>query len=382
MCSTAASGEARALGRYGTHIAHLLPSTRSLARLVIKLIKQAVATDENFVLIVTAEHARAVRRQLDLEGVCVAPGQLTIVDAHKLLPQVVADDDQLNADRLEAQVSQWLDEAKAAGRSGVRGFGEMVSLLHSAGRIEASERLEAFWNLQAERHPIGAHCGYVDDGPTGAELSEFLARTHEVVHRDSSRDRLIQAARELFAESYAATTTAAIARRAGSSESQMVKHFGGKEGLLLAVLESWWKDLLANAESSDDAGSAPRARLVQLMHCMIEAFRHDPDLSRVLLFEGWSARSAGQGPMISEGYRRFQELLRGILELAEEREELVPGLNLGAAREALVGATEGMARSLLISDLDLDRPGYGFADVETAMTMMVDTLMTPGARVS
>src|SRR5688572_7518797 len=49
----------------------------------------------------------------------------------------------------------------------------------------------------------------------------------------SSHDRILAAAKHLFAtRGYESSSTVAIARAAGTSESQLMKHFGSKEGLL------------------------------------------------------------------------------------------------------------------------------------------------------
>ncbi|HET9698335.1 MAG TPA: helix-turn-helix domain-containing protein, partial [Terriglobales bacterium] len=60
----------------------------------------------------------------------------------------------------------------------------------------------------------------------------------------SSHDRILAAAKRLFAsQGYEATSTMAIARLAGTSESQMMKHFGSKEGLLEAILDAGWQSM-------------------------------------------------------------------------------------------------------------------------------------------
>src|SRR3954452_14573470 len=60
----------------------------------------------------------------------------------------------------------------------------------------------------------------------------------------SSHDRILAAAKRLFAsQGYEATSTMAIARLAGTSESQMMKHFGSKEGLLEAILDQGWQSM-------------------------------------------------------------------------------------------------------------------------------------------
>src|SRR5918999_2940128 len=60
----------------------------------------------------------------------------------------------------------------------------------------------------------------------------------------SSRDRLLEAAKRLFAaQGYEQTATSAIAREAGTSESQLMRYFGGKAGLLEALFDQAWTDL-------------------------------------------------------------------------------------------------------------------------------------------
>ena len=56
-----------------------------------------------------------------------------------------------------------------------------------------------------------------------------------------SRERLLEAAKALFAErGYEASSTATICRLAGTSESQLIKHFRSKQGILEAIFEYAW----------------------------------------------------------------------------------------------------------------------------------------------
>ena len=78
---------------------------------------------------------------------------------------------------------------------------------------------------------------------------------------ESTRDRLLQAGKALFSRSgFESTHTAALAQEAGTSESQMVRYFGSKAGLLEAIFEEAWRplnsrvhDLLADAASGRTA---------------------------------------------------------------------------------------------------------------------------------
>src|SRR4051812_34773053 len=59
----------------------------------------------------------------------------------------------------------------------------------------------------------------------------------------SARDRILKTAKQLFAkQGYDHTSTVAIARAAGTSESQVMKHFGSKEGLLEEIFNAGWEE--------------------------------------------------------------------------------------------------------------------------------------------
>ncbi|TLZ28289.1 MAG: helix-turn-helix transcriptional regulator, partial [Gammaproteobacteria bacterium] len=60
----------------------------------------------------------------------------------------------------------------------------------------------------------------------------------------SSRERLLSTAKRLMAEAgYERVSTAAIAREAGTSESQLVRNFGSKAGLLETIFDESWAPL-------------------------------------------------------------------------------------------------------------------------------------------
>ena len=72
----------------------------------------------------------------------------------------------------------------------------------------------------------------------------------------SSHDRILRAAKLLFAENgYENTSTVAIARSAGTSESQLMKHFGSKQGLLIAILDLGWNGIIERIRATSTAGS-------------------------------------------------------------------------------------------------------------------------------
>src|SRR5215831_6731126 len=77
-----------------------------------------------------------------------------------------------------------------------------------------------------------------------------------------SRERILLAAKRLFARNgYENTSTIAVARDAGTSESQLMKHFGSKQGLLEAILERGWLAILERVRGIPAERSLP-ARLL------------------------------------------------------------------------------------------------------------------------
>src|SRR5712692_10950866 len=88
----------------------------------------------------------------------------------------------------------------------------------------------------------------------------------------SSRERIREAAKALFAErGYEATTTAAICRLAGTSQSQVIKHFTDKQGLLEAIFEHAWEQINPAIRLAIERVSSPGERL-RIMVDMVLSF--------------------------------------------------------------------------------------------------------------
>ncbi|AQZ70246.1 TetR family transcriptional regulator [[Actinomadura] parvosata subsp. kistnae] len=81
----------------------------------------------------------------------------------------------------------------------------------------------------------------------------------------SPREEILAAAAELFTtHGYAATTTRALAERAGIRQASLYHYFGGKEDLLAELLESTVRPSLEAVGAL--AGATPEERLWELCH--------------------------------------------------------------------------------------------------------------------
>lgn len=90
--------------------------------------------------------------------------------------------------------------------------------------------------------------------------TDSIGRESAPVQPRSSRDHILDAAAALFAEhGYAATTTRAIAERAGIRQASLYYHFAGKDEILLELLEASVRpslDFAARVEHEVDAAAA------------------------------------------------------------------------------------------------------------------------------
>jgi AcrR family transcriptional regulator len=102
---------------------------------------------------------------------------------------------------------------------------------------------------------------------------------------EATRQRLLRAALDLYTTiGFRATTTPAIAARAGVAEGTIYRHFSGKEHLLNEVYRGaqyWGVSLVREPDSEQQL--SPRDRLMEIGRRLLEAAVHDPSLTRMLL---------------------------------------------------------------------------------------------------
>jgi AcrR family transcriptional regulator len=167
----------------------------------------------------------------------------------------------------------------------------------------------------------------------------------------SSHDRILQAGRELFAgDGYENTTTSAIARKAGTSESQLIKHFGSKEGLLEAIYDQAWSRMSQGLRRVQEAPGSPADKLRALTELMIGALERDREISTLMLLEGRRIRKHGHLVLLTRGFQQVLGVVDGLLQEMHGAGMLRPDLNPQAIRSALLGAFEGLLRDQLLAE--------------------------------
>jgi AcrR family transcriptional regulator len=188
---------------------------------------------------------------------------------------------------------------------------------------------------------------------------------------EPSRDRLLLAAKTLFAKrGYEQATTAAIARAAGTSESQLMRYFGSKSGLLEAIFNDYWSALHAGIKRAAEESEHSREALVRILTLVMKAFGRDPDLAFLILFEGRRVR--GHGIALSKGFLDFYELVQGLIRKGQADGSFRPDISIEVLGSALLGCAEGMMRDRMMAG----REGKAFdeAGIYRAFESVVEAL--------
>ena len=192
---------------------------------------------------------------------------------------------------------------------------------------------------------------------------------------ESSRDRLLNSAKHLFAtRGYENTSTIAIARAAGTSESQLMKHFGSKDGLLEAIFEHGWQQMAADLEAVRRMAD-PLEKLRALLYGTMEALDRDPEMKELMLLESRRVRKQGNQILLTAGFIDFMKLMDSILRDMRSRGQLRSELKPEALRSAIIGMTEGMLRDEMLSQRMGYTSPFNSQDMRSIMTVLIPALI-------
>lgn len=189
----------------------------------------------------------------------------------------------------------------------------------------------------------------------------------------SSHDRILLSARALFSsQGYENATTSAIARMAGTSESQLIKHFGSKEGLLAAIFDQSWQRFARGLAQVLPTCETPYDKLRALIDLILDAMERDRDLRTLMLLEGRRIRKHGSMVVLTEGFLNMVATVDGLLTEMCDSGQLRPDLNVQAVRSALIGAYEGLLRDRLLADRGNYPAAYGPEDLRKVLQVVLD----------
>lgn len=200
--------------------------------------------------------------------------------------------------------------------------------------------------------------------------------TPKVSTQTSSRDRLREAAKSLFAErGYEATSTAAICRMARTSQSQLVKHFSSKQGILQAIFEDAWEQINPAVSLAIEKIASPTAKLRITIDMVLSFLAKDRELRALFLLEARRVRGDGHMVVLVPGFLEFVKTLDSVLKEMAVKGELSPRINPQAVRSAMMGAVEGLLRDQMFARRSIFPASYTDDDARTVFSVFLSACL-------
>jgi TetR/AcrR family transcriptional regulator, fatty acid metabolism regulator protein len=183
------------------------------------------------------------------------------------------------------------------------------------------------------------------------------------------RRQILDAAIRVFAhQGFHACRVSDIAREAGVAYGLVYHYFDSKDQVLNELFAERWSLLLAAIREVDERPIAPREKLDAVAGFIIDSYRHDPDLMKVIIFEVTrAANSFGRThlPEIRQAYELIAKIVRDAQEQGAFRADVDPEF----ASMWFYGAIEQLLSGWVFELI----PG-GAGDFDRARVMVVDTI--------
>jgi AcrR family transcriptional regulator len=178
----------------------------------------------------------------------------------------------------------------------------------------------------------------------------YTPEYYEFLYEKSSRNRILVTARTLFASlGYDNTSTALIARNAGTSESQLMKHFGGKAGLLETIFTEGWQKVNTRLKECFDAANDFNAKLACVPSVVAESLEKDLELKTLVLLEGHRMRDAARQNPDKSGYGQFLRMIDSIIAQGKRDGDVPERPGASLLRSAVVGMVNEAVREQVLS---------------------------------
>jgi TetR/AcrR family fatty acid metabolism transcriptional regulator len=183
------------------------------------------------------------------------------------------------------------------------------------------------------------------------------------------RRQILDAAIRVFARSgFHATRVSDIADEAGVAYGLVYHYFSSKEEVLNELFSERWSLLLAAIEEADAGGATPRAKLEAVAAFIVDSYRHDPELMKVIIVEVTrAANSFGRThlPEIRRAYDSIAKIVAEGQEAGAFRRDIDPTF----ASMSFYGAIEQLLSGWIFELI----PGSG-PDFEHAKDLVVATI--------
>jgi TetR/AcrR family fatty acid metabolism transcriptional regulator len=183
------------------------------------------------------------------------------------------------------------------------------------------------------------------------------------------RRMILDAAVRVFArQGFHTCRVSDIADEAGVAYGLVYHYFQSKDQVLDTLFLERWEVLLEAIRETDRQDIAPREKLRQIASFIVDSYRHDPELMKVIIVEVTrAANSFGQTHLakINEAYL----LIRGVVEKAQASGEFRSEIPAEFAVMAFYGAIEQVLTGWIFGLLEQGDEAY-----ERAKAHIIETI--------
>ena len=183
------------------------------------------------------------------------------------------------------------------------------------------------------------------------------------------RRAILDAAITVFAsQGFHSTRVSDIAQEAGVAYGLVYHYFDSKDQILNELFSERWSLLLEAIRQADAELASPRDKLEAAAGFIIDSYRHDPDLMKVIIVEVTrAANSFGRThlPEIREAYGQIGKIVADAQATGEFRDDVTPEF----AAMLFYGAIEQLLTGWIFEAV----PGAD-SDFDEAKGLMVETI--------
>ncbi|MHB8657858.1 MAG: TetR/AcrR family transcriptional regulator [Solirubrobacteraceae bacterium] len=159
-----------------------------------------------------------------------------------------------------------------------------------------------------------------------------------------------------------------IADEAGVAYGLVYHYFSSKEEILDTLFLERWDVMLGAIAHADEANTAPREKLYAIASFIVDSFRHDPDLMKVIIVEVTrAANTFGRTHLatIRDAYAQIAAIVERAQREGMFRTEITPEF----AALAFYGAIEQVLTGWIFESLPV-----GDDELERAKMLIVETI--------
>jgi len=183
------------------------------------------------------------------------------------------------------------------------------------------------------------------------------------------RRLILDAAVRVFArQGFHTCRVSDIADEAGVAYGLVYHYFSSKEQMLDTLFLERWDVMLAAIAETDESDRAPREKLHAVASFIIDSYRHDPDVMKVIIVEVTRAANTFGRTHLAK-IRVAYDSIAGIVAAGQRSGEFDDAITPQFAAQAFYGSVEQVLTGWIFDAAPVDERAY-----ERAKTMIVELI--------